>query len=574
MLQFAELCERIRATTKKTEKVTLVADYLRQQNIEDAALAAIYLSARPFPAHEEATLNVGGALISRIVSELSPGSLNTAYRKFGDLGEAAGELLRRRKTDPTEVTLSEVNETFRALAAARGQAAKSDRLRALLERATALEATYLIKIITGDLRIGLRESLVEEAIAKAFDEQYSAVRRANMLLGDVSETVRLAATHRLAEAKMRLFHPIGMMLASPVDSAAEAFDYFANAAVEDKFDGIRAQVHADGDQVRIFSRTLDDVTSSFPELAAALLAIGEPVILDGEVLAYSGHGQEGRALPFLQLQQRLGRKAVSIEHMRETPVAYMMFDVLYADGDLTIDLPWRERRIILERIFADIIPRAELYAPPARGGTADQTGLFDPPAPAETVALAEIVLSQVRTAANTEELDQLFDAAQARGNEGLMIKDVDAPYAPGRRGKSWLKLKRELATLDVVVTGVEWGNGKRKNVLSDYTFAVRDGDRLVNVGKAYSGLTDAEIATMTEWFQQHTVADMGHFRTVEPKIVLEVAFNNVMESDRHESGYALRFPRIVRIRDDKPVSDIDTVERVRELFALQDKSTP
>jgi DNA ligase-1 len=470
------------------------------------------------------------------------------------------------------VSLAEVNDAFRALAAARGQAAKADLLRALLERASALEATYLIKIITGDLRIGVRESLVEEAIAKAYDEQYSAVRRANMLLGDISETVRLAATHQLGEAKMRLFHPIGMMLASPVETAAEAFEYFTNAAVEDKFDGIRAQVHADGDQVRIFSRTLDDVTSSFPELAAALLAIREPVILDGEVLAYSGNGQDGRALPFSQLQQRLGRKAVSIEHMREVPVAYMMFDVIYAGGDLTIDLPWRERRKLLERIFADIVPRAELYAPPARGGKADQAGLFDSPTPAETVAFSEVVLSQVRSAANAEELDQLFDAAQARGNEGLMIKDVDSPYAPGRRGKSWLKLKRELATLDVVVTGVEWGNGKRANVLSDYTFAVRDGERLVNVGKAYSGLTDAEIATMTDRFKQHTLADMGHFRTVEPKIVLEVAFNNVMESDRHESGYALRFPRIVRIRDDKPVSEIDTVERVRELFELQHKT--
>jgi DNA ligase-1 len=218
------------------------------------------------------------------------------------------------------------------------------------------------------------------------------------------------------------------------------------------------------------------------------------------------------------------------------------------------------------------VPRAELYAPTLRGGKVEQTDLFDPPTPAETCALSEIVLSRVHAAANPEELDQLFDAAQARGNEGLMIKDIDSPYAPGRRGKSWLKLKRELATLDVVVTGVEWGNGKRANVLSDYTFAVRDGDRLVNVGKAYSGLTDAEIATMTEWFKQNTISDMGHFRTVEPKTVLEVAFNNVMESDRHESGYALRFPRIVRIRDDKPVSDIDTVERVRELFQLQHKT--
>jgi DNA ligase-1 len=166
-------------------------------------------------------------------------------------------------------------------------------------------------------------------------------------------------------------------------------------------------------------------------------------------------------------------------------------------------------------------------------------------------------------------LNQLFDAAQARGNEGLMIKDPESSYAPGRRGKSWLKLKRELATLDVVVTAVEWGHGKRIGVLSDYTFAVRDGDRLLNVGKAYSGLTDAEIADMTKWFLEHTMEDHGFRRIVEPKIVLEVAFNNMMQSERHESGYALRFPRIVRLRPDKSPEEADTIERAREIFERQ-----
>jgi DNA ligase-1 len=387
-----------------------------------------------------------------------------------------------------------------------------------------------------------------------------------MLLGDIAQTLRLACEHRLGEARMRLFHPIGMMLASPVENSVEAFEYFTDAAVEDKFDGIRAQVHADGENVRIFSRTLDDVGAAFPELRAALLAIKEPVILDGEILAW----QHGRALPFSHLQQRLGRKTVTAELMREVPVAYMAFDVIYANGDLTIDLPWHERRKLLESIFKRIEPLQGMYAASPKK---PQHGLFEAKTDVDAVPFGEIVLSRAHSATSPTELDKLFDEAQARGNEGLMIKDVNSPYAPGRRGKSWLKLKRELATLDVVVTGVEWGNGRRADVLSDYTFAVRAEDgRLVNVGKAYSGLTDAEIATMTKWFQEHTLEDLGHFRTVEPEIVLEVAFNNVMESDRHESGYALRFPRIVRIRDDKPVSEIDTVERVRELFRIQHKS--
>jgi len=180
-----------------------------------------------------------------------------------------------------------------------------------------------------------------------------------------------------------------------------------------------------------------------------------------------------------------------------------------------------------------------------------------------------VIRAPVFEASSPEELDQLFDAAQARGNEGLMIKDPESPYTPGRRGKSWLKLKRELATLDVVVTSVEYGHGKRIGVLSDYTFAVRDGDRLLNIGKAYSGLTDVEILEMTKWFLEHTVEDQGFRRIVELKIVLEVAFNNIMKSDRHNSGYALRFPRIVRLRPDKLPEDADTLQRVKEIYSKQ-----
>ena len=187
----------------------------------------------------------------------------------------------------------------------------------------------------------------------------------------------------------------------------------------------------------------------------------------------------------------------------------------------------------------------------------------------EEAAGASIIRAPAFHASSAEELEELFMAAQGRGNEGLMIKDLDSAYTPGKRGKSWLKMKRELATLDVVVTAVEFGHGKRVGVLSDYTFGVWDGNRLVNIGKAYSGLTDAEIAEMTQWFLDHTIEDQGFRRTVEPKIVLEVAFNNMMQSDRHDSGYALRFPRIVRLRPDKTADEADTIERVREIFAKQ-----
>jgi DNA ligase-1 len=419
-----------------------------------------------------------------------------------------------------------------------------------------------------------------------------------MLLGDIGETLRLAAENKLPEAKMRLFHPIGFMLASPAESAEDALSYFQNAWVEDKYDGIRAQAHCSGDTVRFFSRTRDEITESFPELPDALVGLPQDAILDGEIVAWSYLSEDeleseimevrasspvqhlrsaGRALPFSALQQRLGRKKVSDKVMREVPVAYLVFDVLYA-SELMIDRPLRERAGVLDELLSkqkreSQVARGESHATQ----TAIEFPVADPVLSAEDLWLAtqdvrrttKVIRAPVFQATSPDDLNKLFDQAQARGNEGLMIKDPESPYTPGRRGKSWLKLKRELATLDVVVTAVEFGHGRRIGVLSDYTFAVRDGDRLLNIGKAYSGLTDVEIAQMTEWFLEHTVEDQGFRRTVEPKIVLEVAFNNIMKSDRHLSGYALRFPRIVRLRPDKLPEEADTMEMVKEIFQKQ-----
>ncbi len=565
MQKLAEACEWIVATTKKLEKIAIVAGYLKSRTPEEAAVSAIFLSGRAFPLWEETTLQVGGSLLWRIVGELagkSEAELTAAYRQHGDLGAVAGEVL---PATGRGLNVIEVQERFRQIAAARGPAAKGVMVRELLSLSAPIEAKYIVKIMTGDLRIGLKESLVEEAIAKAYGVTLKDVQRANMLLGDIGETLKFALAGKLIEAKMRLFHPLGFMLASPAQSAEEALSYFEEAAVEDKYDGIRAQAHSADGEVRIFSRTRDDITESFPELPSVLAGLPEDVILDGEIVAWSYLAAEsnepGRALPFSALQQRLGRKKVSEEMIRQVPVAYLAFDVLYARGELLLDRPWRERAQILDKLLsASRVPLTKRSS-----GAQGQLTFED----REQVATAKVIRAPVFRASSAQGLDALFEAAQARGNEGLMIKDMGSIYAPGRRGKSWLKLKRELATLDVVVSAVEYGHGKRIGVLSDYTFAVRDGERLVNIGKAYSGLTDAEIAEMTKWFLEHTVEDLGSRLMVEPKIVLEVAFNNMMRSERHNSGFALRFPRIVRIRHDKLPEEADTIERVREIYEAQ-----
>jgi DNA ligase-1 len=591
MRKLAETCEAIAATTKKLVKTSIVADYLKSRTMEEAAVSAMFLSGRPFAAWEETTLQVGGSLLWRVVAELSgrdESALTAAYRSQGDLGAVTGQVLEERSGQGLGIL--EVAATLRQIAEARGPAAKIALVRDLLGRATPLEAKYIVKIMTGDLRIGLKESLVEEAIAKAYGGTLAEVQRANMLLGDIAETLRLAAESKLAQAAIRMFHALGFMLASPIESAEEGLSYFAEAAVEDKYDGIRAQAHISDGEVKFFSRTRDEITESFPELPDALAGLQEDAILDGEIVAWEYPADLsatrevvdeppteqaeakavnlGRARPFSVLQQRLGRKKVGEKMLREISVAYLVFDVLYAGGELLIDRPLRERARVLDELLAETNLKHREHRGAQRKIVAQGKLTFESE---EEFSAAGVIRAPVFRAASPEELEQLFSAAQARGNEGLMIKDLNSTYTPGKRGKSWLKMKRELATLDVVVTAVEYGHGKRVGVLSDYTFGVWDADkdRLVNIGKAYSGLTDVEIAEMTKWFLEHTIEDQGFRRTVEPRIVLEVAFNNMMESDRHESGYALRFPRIVRLRPDKSAEEADTIERAREIFEKQ-----
>jgi DNA ligase-1 len=566
MQRLDELCERIASTTKKTEKIAFLAEYFRSRELPDAAISAVFLSGRAFPALDERTLQIGASLLWKLLVELTgarDAALTAAYRQRGDLGAAAYDVLLAKAPASSKITLREVRAAFDQIAETRTAAAKAAVLKSLLERATALEAKYILKIITGELRIGLKESLVEEAIAKAYDEPVGRVQRANMLLGDVGATLRLAAEHRLDDARMRLFHPIGFMLASPAADAEEAFQYFEHALVEDKYDGIRAQAHCGGGQVRLFSRTLDELTPSFPELVGPLSEFAGDVILDGEIVAWSENRDGGHAMPFGELQKRHGRKQVSNQLIAEVPVAYVVFDVIYADGELMLDKPLSERAHVLDGVFggADrIAPRAMVNA---------QGRLLFEAQIKESAASGWVLRAPSMRADSVEQLEQYFDQAMARGNEGLMIKDLQSPYVPGRRGRWWLKLKRELATLDVVVTAAEFGHGKRIHVLSDYTFAVRKGEELVNIGKAYSGLTDNEIAELTEWLLAHTTADHGHLREVEPRIVLEVAFNAIMRSDRHDSGFALRFPRIVRVRQDKLQEEIDTVEEVEQIYRRQ-----
>ncbi len=579
-LRFAMLCETVAGTRSKLAKRAAIADYLRPLDAQAAGVAAQYLTGAVFAESDERKVQVGGQLVVRAletITKATPEKFHAAYRKYGDLGAAAEELLLSSHQQTKGLTLGEIAVRLEALATARTQAAKSAQLVEILRSVSPLEAKYLIKLLLGDMRMGVKQSLVEEAIAVAAEEDLAAVRRAETMLGNIAAVVALAWRHELATARFQMFHPLGFMLATPVASAEEAFARFAAnpAQIEDKYDGMRAQIHcgdpAQPGRVRIFSRTREDVTASFPELAEWFAAADTPAILDGEILAWDFDND--RALPFTALQQRLGRKRVTAAMQTETRVMYVAFDILLRGEDLLLDAPLHERRVALEDWAINTL-RSNGERPALAHLESGQASLFV----TETVSNTEnarprLKLAPVTPVSSISQIDEAFSAAQLRGNEGLMLKSLASVYEPGRRGAAWLKLKRELATLDVVVTAVEYGNGRRAAVLSDYTFAVRDGAVLKNVGKAYSGLTDIEIADLTQWFLEHTLETRNGRLIVEPKIVLEVAFNNVMQGERHDSGYTLRFPRIVRIRTDKPVEEIDTLDRVAEIFRTQHKGS-
>jgi DNA ligase-1 len=534
MIDFARAASGVASTPATLEKTHLLATYLRGLDDDDLGRAAVFMTGRAFGPSRGAALGLGWAAISKVVTSISgrdEDDLGRIFRKHSDIGDWAGEALEGR-THPEAVSLLEVETTLQAIRSARGAAAKSAALEALMRRLDPEAVRFLIKVIAGELRIGLSEGLVEAALAEAFGVPIAQVKRVHLITGDIGETAVRCKHKHLETSTITPFQPVRFMLASPVETAAEAFERMGAGKVwtEEKYDGVRCQLHRQDRRVQLFSRDLKETTEAFPELIESAPAIGHDVLFDGEVLAH----RDGRVLRFFALQRRLGRKQVTEELRREVPVTLVVFDLLWLDGRTLLDEPLEERRRLLEGLR------------------------LRPP----------YLLARVEEAGNPQDLDRIFGDARARGNEGLMIKDPISPYTPGRRGLAWLKLKRPLATLDVVVTGVEWGHGKRKGVLSDYTFAVQDSntDKLVNVGKAYTGLTDAEIATMTARFLELTTRDMGHVRLVRPEVVLEVAFDSIQHSGRHMSGYALRFPRIVRIRDDKPVEEIDTLDRVAELY--------
>jgi DNA ligase 1 len=538
---FAAVAGAVAGTSSKLRKRDLLAEYLRGLPRDDIPVAATFFAGRPLPGAQD-RLGLGWVQQSQALAAASSAdapALNAAYLRHSDLGDAAADLLTGRTPSGRRLTVAAVDRAFRTIGEAAGAEARVAEMARLLGRASPEEARFVARIASREMRIGLREGLLEEAVAAAFERPITDVRRALMLVGEPGEAAALARDDALGSAALHLGRPIRFMLATPVADSDEVMRRVGDEAwIEDKYDGIRAQLHVDGEP-RLFSRDQNDITVSFPEVAAAARDLDHRLVIDGELVPY----RQGSVMDFASLQTRLGRVNPGPELLEQVPVVLVAFDVLHLDGQDLLETPLRERRAALDGL--DL---------PARTNE-------------------RILLSNLATARSADEVESHFDDARERHNEGLMVKDPDSVYQPGRRGLGWLKLKKALATLDCVVVGVEWGHGKRRGVLSDYTFAIRQADEpdapLLTIGKAYTGLTDAEIATMTEQFKAITLRDFGRYRTVHPEVVVEIAFDRIMRSTRHKSGFAMRFPRIVRMRDDKTPAEIDTLATVEALFGEQ-----
>ncbi|MBU3666349.1 MAG: ATP-dependent DNA ligase [Chthoniobacterales bacterium] len=536
--EFCALAEAVGAATGRSAKTALLADYLRILDNDDLRCAATWFTGQPFGSTAGLVAQTGWAVLRRALGAASGASeeeVRAISRRCNDAGLAAREIMAGRVSQ-TAFGLDSVQNLFAGLAAARGPVRKQSLLEEFFKRCSSIEASCVVRILTGDLRIGLKEGLLEEAIAKAFGMQPDEVREAGMLLGDTGALALAAKKGELSTVGLRVFHPVKSMLAGSEPDGEAVWARLAGGRcivwAEDKYDGIRAQVHVEGGRCEIFSRDLRRITPQFPEIAQAAAKLEGSAILDGEILA----SVAGRRLTFFDLQKRLNRREADLFLTEDIPVEFVAFDVLMRGGETLLKQPWRRRREVL-----------------------DQLPLVRP------LAIAPVM--RLESAAAVEEV---FRSARARGNEGLVCKDPESAYTPGRRGLSWIKLKKEFATLDVVVTGVEYGHGRRREVLSDYTFAVRDEESgaLLTIGKAYSGLTDKEIAELTPWFLERVRRVKGRLHEVEPELVIEVAFDSIQSSTRHPSGLALRFPRIKRLRRDKTVGDIDTLLTARKLAGV------
>ena len=552
---FAIVCQSLSQTQSRLQMAEMVGTFLAALDVDEAEISARFMVGRAVEQGDEKRLQVSGRAIWKIVAEMADAADQgeDIFASAQDFGEAVEMTLRLRSADPEPtLTIRELNEKFAEIAAIEGRQSrrrKLDALRGLFVRASAFEGKYIAKILIGEMRHGVSEGLMLEAIARMGARPVTEIRRIHMLEADLGRVVRIVrsggaekdasseSTENGPMPRVRAVKPLKPMLAFPVDDVAEAFATLGpKLSLEHKFDGARVQIHHGGNEngsVRIFSRRLNEITESIPDIVEIVKRIGaRDAILDGEVI---GVDASGRPAAFQDLMRRFGRTR-DVEKARvDQPLKLYVFDILALDGELTIDRPWAERISMLDELSSSAgLEKVERIVKP-----------------------------------NLAEAEKFYADAVASGYEGVMAKSLASAYTPGARGRGWLKIKHT-HTLDLVIVAAEWGYGRRHGWLSNYHLAARDNrGGFAMLGKTFKGLSDDQFRAMTERLLALKTEESHGVVTVRPEVVVEVAYNDIQRSPNYESGMALRFARIVRTRDDKSPDQADSIDAVTGAYERQ-----
>jgi DNA ligase-1 len=536
-LSFAELCQRVEGVSGSLEKIDLVAAFLKNLDDDDLAVASGFIMGDLFSPSMDLVMGVGPSILYEAMARAcgcSTERISDMLRATGDPGLVASAAVDKKKPigfaafiKDEPLSIKEVYQRLVAVARASGkgsQDAKVKNLQYLFSQATPLEAQYIARLAIEDMRIGIGEGGVRDAIAQAFSQDASKVERAYNLTNDIGLVAVNARKGTLADLSVLINHPIKMMLAQVGEGISASMQELGSAAIEWKYDGARVQIHKDGKRVRIFSRRLEDVTRSLPEIVRLAQEVrADKAILDGEVVAI---GKDSRPLAFQEILKRFRRKYNVEKQAKETPLHLFLFDLIYLDGQSTVDLPLTRRRELLE-------------------------GIADPS------ILADQVISD-----SVQRAEEIYHQALEKGHEGLILKNSMSVYAPGKRGKNWLKIKPVMETLDLAVIGAKWGEGRRASFLGSYRLACLDEatSKLQDIGWVATGLTDEALAELTELFRELILVQNGMEVELKPAVIFEVAYEEIQKSQSYSSGFALRFPRLVRVRDDKSLEEAEPGE--------------
>ncbi len=543
-LEFARICEHLEGISGRLEMIEEVATVLPGLDETDLPIFVRFIMGRIFPDWSTRKLGVGPNLLYDAVAYVAGVKRETvveAVNRTGDVGLAVEELLAKKEQTSffiQELELLDAYRGFERMAAAEGQRSQREKLRVaegLFGNARPIEGRYLARLMLEELRIGMGEGNVRDAIARAFGVDVHLVEHAQQVINDLGEVALLARKNpeELSRVRIRPFRPVKMMLAQ-AGTIADQIAEHGTVAVEYKYDGSRFQFHKVGERCRIYSRKLEDVTESIPDVARHLMeATGHDVILDGEAIAV----REGRPMPFQYVIRRFRRKHEIDSMMEQIELVPQVFDILYLDGESLVDRPFSERRRYLEETLHDHVAPQFQTGDPARA-------------------------------------EEIYADALNLGHEGVMVKVLDSPYTPGVRGRLWVKVKPGVETLDLAVIGAEWGEGRRAGMFGSFLLAVQDeGGRLLPVGKVATGITDEVLADLYDLFKDRVIARSGKEVTFEPGVVFEVGYSEIQISANYESGYALRFPRFVRVRDDKSLDEVETLDSLAERYARQKGQT-